>query len=193
MSEVAIDFLLGPGLISRGIAYFGQGANGWSHCASVIVDTYAGKRRERYLDARDNKIGDVPPGVHIREIASEKWIRKRRASLKVSEADYAVWEAGLRAHMTVSYDRDAILGFLEGKSIHTAGRYICSALALNGVQHMCRSWISSSLLGAMMHRVGFVPFPLADPAHQITPNACLLILDTAGFTIGPVQYPEQDL
>jgi hypothetical protein len=187
--EVAIDFLLGPGLISRGIAYFGQGANGWSHCASVIWDKEHG---ERYLDARDNPIGDVPAGVHIREIASEKWVRKRRASLKVSPADYAVWEAGLRAHITDHYDKDAILGFLEGKSIHTAGRYICSALGLNGVQHMCRSWISSSLLGAMMQRVGFVPFPLADPAHQITPNACLLILDAAGFTIGPVQYPEPE-
>jgi hypothetical protein len=188
--EIAIDFLLGPGLISRGISYFGQGANGWSHCASVIWDKEHG---ERYLDSRDNQIGDVPAGVHIREIKSEAWVKKRRASLHVSQADYDVWEAGLRAHISDSYDRYAILGFLEGKSMHTAGRYICSALGLNGVQHLCRGWTSASYLGAMMQRVGYVPFPLAVPAHQISPNACLLILDAAGFTIGPVQDAPEEL
>jgi len=179
MKQVAFDFLLGPGLISKGIAYFGQGGQGWSHCACVLEDG-------RYLDARDTSINGVPRGVHIREAGTEAWIRRRTAKLEVTDNDYAVWEAGLRTHLTSDYDQDAILGFLEGRSMHTAGRWICSALAANSVQHMCRNWGSITVEGALVRRVGFVPFPLPNPAHQISPDALLLIFATAGFTIGPI-------
>lgn len=175
MSEIAVDFLLGPDCFSRGIAYFGQGSNGWSHCASVLSDG-------RYLDARNDVMAGVPAGVHIRLADTEKWVRKRRATLAVTPAEYADWEANLRAKITTQYDRDAILGFLEGKSMHTAGRWICSALAINGIQHVARAWTQPHL--------GYVPFPLPVPAHQVTPNALLLILATAGFNIGPVTLPS---
>jgi hypothetical protein len=182
VSEARIDFLLGPGLISRGIAYFGQGGQGWSHCASMLKDG-------RYLDARDNKINGVPPGVHIRAASTEVWVKKRTATLALSDADYALWEHGLRNQLTTQYDQHAILGFLEGKSMHSAGHWICSALAANGVQHMCRSWTSASFAGEAYQRLGFVPFPLPNPAHQISPDALLLILATAGWEIGPIELP----
>lgn len=186
MAEVAIDFLWGIGWTSRLIGRCGF-PQGPSHCASVIKDVYNGKPRERYLDARDNVIAGVPAGVHIREIVSETFVKKQRATLQVSQADYDIWEAGGRAKITDRYDKDAILGFLEGRSIHTAGRYICSAFAINMVQHMCRSWTSPSLIVGAMQRVGFVRFPLRVPAHEISPDVALLILQTAGFTIGPEQ------
>jgi hypothetical protein len=180
VSEIAIDFLAGTGFSSRLIEKYGGGPGYYSHCASVLADG-------RYLDARDNVIAGVPAGVHIRLANTETWVRKQRASLQVSQADYDVWEAGGRAKITTQYDKKAILGFLEGKSIHTAGQWICSALAVNMVQHMCRSWTSASLQMVMYQRVGFVPFPLTSAAHEISPNALLLILATAGFTIGPVE------
>jgi hypothetical protein len=170
VSEIAVDFLAGIGWISRGIAQFGF-PQGYSHCASVGV--FAPFKEERYIDARDNVIAGVPAGVHIREPATEKWVRKQRASLPVTQAEFDAWEASLRAKITTDYDRDAILGFLEGKSIHTAGRWICSALAINAVQHIKK-----------------VRYPLSIPAHEISPDTALLILDTAGFTIGPIQTPS---
>lgn len=170
MSEIAVDFLWGTDWTSRLIGQFGY-PGGPSHCASVGV--FAPVKTERYIDARDNAIAGVPAGVHIREPATEKCLRKQRASLQVTQAEFDAWEANLRAKITTAYDKDAILGFLEGKSIHTAGRWICSALAINAIQH-----------------IGKVPYPLPIPAHEVSPDAALLILATAGFTIGPIQTPS---
>jgi hypothetical protein len=185
MAQIAIDFLWGTDWSSRLIGNFGF-PQGPSHCASVIVDIHEGKLRERYLDSRNNVIAGVPPGVHVREIDTEKFVKKQRATLAVSQADYDAWEANLRAKITDEYDKDAIRGFLEGKSIHTAGRYICSALAINAIQHIGRSWTSASLTLAGVKRIGYVPFPLVAPAHEISPDTAQLIVQTAGFTLGPV-------
>lgn len=167
MAEIAVDFLLGPDLSSRFIAWFGDGTGGYSHCASVLSDG-------RYLDARSDWCGDVEPGVHIRMPYTERWIKRRRASLDVTEDEYAAWEANLRAKITDGYGGDDIWDFILGRSGHEDGHWICSALAVNAVQHIRR-----------------VPYPLPLPAHSITPTACLLILATAGFTIGPEVFDTQ--
>jgi hypothetical protein len=180
VSEIAIDFLAGTGFSSRLIEKYGGGPGYYSHCASVLADG-------RYLDARDNVIDGVPAGVRIRMPTTETWIRKQRATLQVTPQEYADWEDNLRAKITTEYDKSAILGFLEGRSIHEAGKWICSALVINAVQHVGRSWATASLAGTPMQRVGFIPFPLPVPAHEISPNAALLILATSGFTIGPVE------
>src|ERR1700679_808009 len=130
MAEIAVDFLLGSDWTSRLIAWFGLGAGGYSHCASVIVDAHGG---ERYLDARNDEIAGVPPGVHIREIATEEWVKKRRASLTVTQAEYDDWEANLRAKITDGYAQSDILGYLLNKDLHRNGTYVCSALAVNAV------------------------------------------------------------
>jgi hypothetical protein len=160
VAQIAIDFLLGDGILSQAIAWFGLGSRGYSHCASVLKDG-------RYLDARVEKIGVVPAGVHIREPLTEGWIRKRRATLEVPMLEYMSWECNLRAKITDHYgDRD-IWDFVLGADEHTPGRWICSALAINAIQHIKR-----------------LPYPMVVPAHQITPNTLLLILQAAGFTIG---------
>jgi hypothetical protein len=178
VSEIAVDFLEGPGWTSRLIGWFGAGS--WSHVASVLSDG-------RYLDSRNEVLAHVPAGVHIRQPSTEVWVKKCRATLQVTSQDYASWEASLRAKIGTAYDQSAIEGFIEGKpALHTAGRWICSALAINAVQHMCRSWAVSTIGGLAYQRVGFVPFPLPLSAHEISPNYALEILATAGFTIGEV-------
>jgi hypothetical protein len=178
MAEIAIDFLMGPGWLSKWISWFGQGPGGYSHCASVLADG-------RYLDARNDELADVPPGVHIREPNTEPWIRKRRATLEVTQAEYNDWEANLRAKIGDSYGRSDILEFIFDRGKHDPGHYICSALAINEVQHLSRLWNPS--------HPGYIPFPLPVQAHQLSPDAALLILATAGFTIGPIITPGAKL
>lgn len=161
MSEIAIDFILGPDWSSRLIAWYGQGYGGYSHVASVLKDG-------RYLDARSDVLGGVPAGVHIRQPYYEDWVKKRRATLQVTPEEYAIWEANLRAKITDDYGKGDIMDFILGRSGHAAGQWICSALAINAVQHIKK-----------------VPYPLPVPAHEISPNTALLILATAGFAIGP--------
>jgi hypothetical protein len=174
VAEIAIDFLAGTGFSSRLIEKYGGGPGYYSHCASRLADG-------RYIDARDNVIAGVPAGVRYRRPDTETWLRKQTATLQVTPQEYQSWDDNLVAKITTQYDRSAILGFLEGKSMHTAGKWICSALAINAVQHISRSWTPPHL--------GYIPFPLPVPAHEVSPNSLLLILATAGFTIGPVTTP----
>lgn len=171
MAQVRVDFLLGPDWSSRLIARYGANTGGWSHCASVLKDG-------RYLDARSDVLAGVPAGVHIRHPETEPWVRKRSATLQVSDGDYAEWEANLRAKITTAYGRTDIINIILGRPGHINGQWICSALAVNAVQHIGRNWEPS--------RLGYVPFPLVVDAHEISPDMALIILQTAGFTIGPI-------
>jgi hypothetical protein len=161
MSEIAIDFLLGPEWSSRLIAWWGEGYGGYSHCASVLKDG-------RYLDARNDVIAGVPAGVHIRHPDTEKWIKKRRATLQVTQGEYDDWEANLRAKITDGYGHIDIVSFITGRNLHEDGHWICSALAINALQH-----------------IRVIPYPLPVLAHQISPNTALLIVAAAGFMIDP--------
>lgn len=167
MSEIAIDFLMGPDISSRLISWFGQGPGGVSHCASVLADG-------RYLDARSDVLGGVPAGIHIRDLKTEAWVRKRRCTLQVTATEYANWEANLRAKIGDAYAAGDIAGFIFDRMWHRAGTYDCSALVINALQHIKK-----------------VPFPLVVPAHQITPNVALLIVQAVGFQVGPVQTPVE--
>lgn len=170
MSEIAVDFLAGTGPASALIERFGF-PQGYSHAASVLKDG-------TYLDARSDVVGGVPPGVRIRDPKKYRWIRKRRVSLEVTPAEYDEWEKNLKSHLTDQYDKRAILGFLEGKSMHTAGQWICSALAVNSSQHVSRLW-------EPFKHLGYIPFPLVIAAHEISPDMLLPLYQTAGYTIGP--------
>jgi hypothetical protein len=161
MALLRIDLLMGPDLTSKPIAWFGNGPDGYSHCASVLADG-------RYLDARSDTLGGVPPGIHIRDPATEAWVRKRRCTLSVDQATYDAWEANLRAKISDKYAKGDIIGFLVDRMLHRVGTYDCSALVVDALQHVKR-----------------VPFPLWLPAHRITPNVALTIVQMAGFTIGP--------
>jgi hypothetical protein len=175
MSEIAIDFLMGPNTSSKLISWFGQGPGGYSHCAGVLSDG-------RYIDARNDAIAGVPPGVQIRKPESEKWIRKRRATLKVTQAEYKEWEKNARAKIGDAYGRSDIMEFMFDRGKHDPGHYICSAYQINEIQHVSRTFWKPGHLG-------YIPFPLWIPAHQISPNTCLSILQAVGFTIGPETTP----
>jgi hypothetical protein len=163
MAVIAADFILGPDLASRFIAWYGEGYGGWSHVAPVLADG-------RYLDARDDVLNGVPAGVHIRQAWSEPWKLKRRISLTVDQPIYDAWEANLRARIGDGYGRFDIWSFISGRNDHKPGHWICSAHFIDSLQH-----------------IKLVPFPLPIEAHSITPNAALLIGASVGFTIGPIQ------
>jgi hypothetical protein len=176
MTEIRVDFLLGPDLSSRFIAWYGQGYGGYSHCAGVLSD-------ERYLDARSDVLsgtwehgpyvdhsGIVPAGVHIRDPGWEKSIKRTRATIEVSQAQYDSWEANLRAKIGTPYARGDILAFITGRQIDVHGQWECSMLQINALQH-----------------IQLFPFPLSVPAHQITPNTLLLMLQAIGATLTDVQ------
>jgi hypothetical protein len=172
MAEIAVDFLLGPSWASRAIARYGANTGGWSHCASVLADG-------RYLDARSDVIAGVPAGVHIRHPDTEKWVRKQRATLQVTQPEYDDWEANLRAKITDAYGKFDIMSILLGRPGHHEGQWICSAMVTNGAQHVSRRWTAPHL--------GFVPYPLSVMAHEISPDMAHIILETAGYTFGPIQ------
>lgn len=160
MPQVAVDFMLGTGWTSRSIAWFGGGP-AYSHAASVLVDG-------RYLDAHEDVIDGVPAGVHIREADTESWIRKRRLSLEVTQAQYDSWEASLRAKIGDKYATTDIISFITGRPIpQRPGQWDCSGLVIDALQH-----------------IKVIPYLLPVAAHQITPNTAFMMLAAVGFTIG---------
>src|ERR1700677_5080321 len=190
MAEVAVEFRLGPDCSSRLIARYGVQTGGWSHCALVLADG-------RFLDARSDvlkrvdqkcNVPDVvPAGVHIRDPQSERWVRKRRATLQVTDAEYSEFEASARAKITTAYGRSDIVNILLGRPGHVAGQWICSAFAINECQHLARNWAPVNVAGSAMQRVGHIPYPLPAAAHEISPDMALMILATAGYTLGPIE------
>ena len=165
MSELAVDFLANDSWTSRLIEGFGY-PRGWSHVASRLESGL-------YIDSR------LDGGVKVRDPANETWARKRTATLQVTPVEYCIWRDNLSSKLGMAYDKSAIEAFMEGRSKHTAATYICSALAVNAIQHLSRAWTPD--------HIGYVPFPLPGvPAHAVSPNSLLLILATAGFTISPV-------
>jgi len=165
MATIAVDAQLGKGLSSYAISRFGLNIGGWSHLANVLQDG-------RYLDARSDRLGGVEPGVHIRLPHTEPWVKRRRASLEVSQETYDSWEANLRAKITDAYAKSDILGFLFGIDDHEDGHWDCSALTINAIQH-----------------VRLLPYPLLSAkAHSIAPDVGFLLLEAIGFKLGPVIY-----
>lgn len=185
MAEIRIFFQLGPDWQSRAIARYGANTGGWSHCGFILQDgRLLDSRSDRLkrVDPKCNVPDIVPAGVHIRDPASEKWVRRLIATLEVTQAEYDEFEENARAKITTPYGRWDILNILLGRPGHVAGQWICSAFVINEVQHVSRAWTPP--------HTGYVPFPLPVAAHEISPDMALMVLATAGFTIGPeVVFP----
>jgi hypothetical protein len=161
MAEIVNDFILGASLASRVISWWGQGYGGYSHVAPLLTGLrYPGM----YCDARSNVVAGVPAGVQIRDPSSETWVKKVRGTLKVSSVERDAYEANLLQRVGAPYSDRDILGFITGKPMHQGGHWICSAHAVNALQHIKR-----------------VVFPLPVAAHEITPNALMLIEAAIGF------------
>jgi len=156
--DIRLQFVLGSGLRSRAIAWWGNGYGGLSHCDGILSDG-------RLLGARSDAVGGQPAGTDIRPANYEKWLKRIVVTFDASPLEYASWEASLRAKIGTPYDTAAIWGFITGRSENTAGQWICSALQINALQH-----------------IGRISFPLPMPAHQITPNTLLNIAVAVGGT-----------
>lgn len=156
---IRLQFVLGAGVSSRLIAWYGNGYGGYSHVDGILSDG-------RLLGARSDKCGGQPPGVHIRPPAYETWAKRTLVTIESTDAEYADWEANLRAKINTPYAKGDILDFITGNAKHEAGQWICSGLQINALQHIKR-----------------VPYPLPVPAHQVTPNSLLLIAATIGGVV----------
>lgn len=158
MSQIRLQFVLGSGIGSRLIAWWGNGYGGFSHVDAVLVNDFC-------LGARSDTTGGMPPGVRLRPPNYEKWAKRKVATLEVPFAQYSAWEDFLTAQLGMPYDKANIFGLITGSELVETGHWICSALQT-----------------AAMEKIGRLPeLPL--PPSQITPNSLLLMLAAIGFKI----------
>jgi hypothetical protein len=125
MSEIVVDFLLGPDWSSQLISWWGQGYGGYSHAAGLLSTGM-------YVDAR------LDGGVKVRDPKAEKWKRKTRASLSVSITEYSAWERALLAKLGDPYGQSDIIAFITGREDKAVGHWICSALQIETLQEINR-------------------------------------------------------
>lgn len=152
---IRLQFVLGRGLSSRLIAWYGNGYRGYSHVDAILHDgTLCG--------ARSDAVGGRPAGVQIRPANYEKWVRRCVVTLESTEDQSARWERYLRSQVGRHYDKGSILGFVFGEEMHQAGRWICSALQTRALE----------LVGKIQ--------PLPTPPAQVTPNSLLIATCAVG-------------
>jgi hypothetical protein len=161
MAEIINDFILGASIESRLTAWYGEGYGGYSHVAPLLT---SGPHVGMYCDARSNVVAGVPAGVQLRNPESETWVKKVKATLQVSSIERDEYEANLLQRVGAPYGHRDIWGFMTGKPMHEGGHWICSAHAVDALQHIKR-----------------VVYPLPVAAHEITPNSLLLLCAQAGF------------
>jgi hypothetical protein len=158
--QISLQFVLGAGIGSRLISWWGNGYGGFSHVDALLVT-------ESCLGARSDVVGGQAAGVRIRPAGYEKWAKRRVATLDVSPAEYALWEGFLMEQLGMPYDKANIFGLITGSELVETGHWICSALQT-----------------AALQKVNRLP-TLPVPPSQITPNALLLMLGAIGFQISP--------
>lgn len=152
---IKLQFVLGAGLSSRLIAWWGNGYGGYSHVDAGLPDG-------TWLGARSDAVGGKPPGVQIRPDAYETWAKRTVVTLNTTAAEAAQWEAFLRRQVGLQYDKTDIIGLITGKPIGTRGAWICSALQTDALQV-----------------IGKLP-TLPVPPQQVTPNSLLLMCSAIG-------------
>lgn len=155
MSVIRLQFVLGAGISSRLISWWGTGYGGFSHVDAVLSDG-------NLLGARSDEAGDKPKGVQIRPPFYESWKKRMVVEIDSTGAQAQAWEGWLRKQVGKQYDQDAILGFIIGRRLHKDGHFICSACQHTALE---RSWL-----------VGHSPWP----SSEVTPNS-LAYMVTAGL------------
>jgi hypothetical protein len=141
-------------------AGFGQ----WCHMANVLADG-------TILDARDNEIEGIPPGVQLRP-AGYLDMEPRWALFEApSAANYDSWLAAGRGQLLKPYDERGIIDFAEGAF---TGKYVDTNYA--GINSL--AWFCDCLCSWMAIDAGDIPQP--DPRlhlnlFTLTPSAALLL------------------
>jgi len=162
MSEIAVDFLLGAGLSSRLIAWYGNGYGGYSHAAGVLADN------KRYIDAHAAVIDGVPKGVRVRYIDTERCVKRVRSAIRCSLTEHETWEQALRFLVGDPYGDADIWAFITGRQEQSPGR------------HSQGHWICSAAQLHALRKLGYIK-KLSVPDHQVTPNSLLLMMEAVGF------------
>lgn len=153
---IRMQFVLGSGLSSRAIAYFGAG--GFSHTDAVLSNG-------ELLGARSDRVGHRPPGVEIRVPNYEHWKKQQVVSLDVDCFKTKRFYDFLREQIGKPYDSTAIWGFALDRDWRSTG-----------------SWFCSELISAALEESGVVP-KLCAPANKIVPGALMLISTAIGGEI----------
>jgi hypothetical protein len=154
MTVATLQFVLGQGLSSRVIAYWGQAYGGFSHVDAMIP---TGDSYELYGE-RSDRVGGKPPGLYPRPPEYESWVRVERVKIPMTSVQYDAWVRWYRRNVGRPYDIGTIWGDIFGRADHEPGRYICSAAAYEAL-HAC----------GKAHQAPYHP-------SQITPNALALMV-----------------
>lgn len=123
------QFVLGAGISSRLIAWYGEGYGGWSHVDAILPDGSC-------LGARSDVIKGIPAGVQIRPEDYETWKRRDVLTLDCTPEEETDWEYRLRRNIGLGYDKGDILGFITGHPMSEPGHWICSAVQLDVIETM---------------------------------------------------------
>lgn len=148
---IRLQFVLGAGLSSRLIAWYGNGYRGYSHVDAILrTGELLGARADAIKPRMGGKV--IPPGVQIRPPFYEKWVRRCVVEIDSTREEALRWETYLRRQEKRPYDTGSILGFILGEELHQAGHWICSAVQREGLEHS----------GKLPH--------IVTPPAQTTPN-----------------------
>lgn len=158
MNVITLQFVLGGGISSSSIAWFSQGH--FSHVDAVLSDgSLLGARSDviRPLQPDGSRGAPIPAGVQIRPPDYEKWKKQTRFSIPCTQTQYVFWESFLRAQLTKSYDKMAILAFVTDRNWRESD-----------------TWICSELQSAALEAANIVP-QLYLAANKITPVMCAMV------------------
>src|SRR5579872_5135409 len=127
---IKVSFRLGPGPVSRAIAWWGQGYRGWSHCDAILSDG-------RYLGARSDNPGGYGSGIVARPKDYEVPIREEIIFIPTPAEVAATWENWLLKQCGCRYDSEDIVSLIVGSEAKARpGFWICSAMQLKVQQNL---------------------------------------------------------
>lgn len=150
---IKAQFVLGRGLSSKAIAYFGAG--GYSHVDIVLSDGYL-------LGARSDRVGHRPPGVQIREPDYEIWDKQVVVSIPTTQEQAKAFYNFANAQVDKPYDSTAIWGIALGRDWRDPADWFCSELYCAGLE------------------VALIVPQLCATTNKITPGAAMLISTAIG-------------
>lgn len=166
MATIRQQFVMGKGLASNIINYFGAGINlGFSHVDCVLPNG-------DLFGARSDAIGGKPPGVQRRpaDYQDGMLIRREIFSLNATPKQAKAYYDFLLAQEGKPYDKVAILGFVGDRDWRDDSAWFCDELAAAATEK------------------GSLCEVLYLPVNKLTPTSWALVLSAigAGHAAAPV-------
>lgn len=151
---IRLQFVLGPDVSSKAIAWFSSG--NLSHVDAVLADG-------SLLGARSDHVGGQPPGVQIRPADYAAWPLKVRIEIRATQEQEVAYKRFLFSQINKPYDSSAIWGFAAGRDWRSPD-----------------SWFCSELQAAALEKACVFPTKLYLGANKITPVGLALAVTAAG-------------